>query len=276
LASRVASELRLFALLALAGACGCIYVTGVSDYEKGACEGACDAGADSSGDAPAEAATGCPEGTVLVAGGGYVPVNEPGSGIVRIDALCVDATEVTEASYRACVASGSCTPPASKTFCNYSQPGRENDPVNCVDLVQAKAYCAAQGKRLPTEDEWEWVARGGPLGTTFPWGNAVPKATDDPELLCWQGKTKHDDDTMWPTRPSGTCPVRSFAGRDGLFDLAGNVWEWTSTPGDGSTFVFRGGSVFDPAEPATFGAGSRRTGASTGYPGVGVRCFRSL
>ena len=96
LASPVASELRFFALLALASACGCIYVTGVSDYEKGACEGPCDAGVDSSADTPSEAATdgatGCPAGTVLVGGGGYVPVNEPGSGIVRIDALCVDAT----------------------------------------------------------------------------------------------------------------------------------------------------------------------------------------
>ncbi|MGZ3417884.1 MAG: formylglycine-generating enzyme family protein [Polyangiales bacterium] len=266
--------MRFTFVLAIAGACGCIYVTGVSDYEKGACEGPCtttDAGTETS----TEVGTGCPDGMVIVAGGGFVPASTPGSGIVHVDALCVDSTLVTEAAYRACVASGACTPPPNKTFCNYSHPGRENDPINCIDLVQAKAFCSAQGKRLPTESEWEWVARGGPLGYAYPWGNAEPTATDDPELLCWSGKTKRDDDTVWPNRPAGTCAVKSFAGRDGLFDLAGNVWEWTSTPGDGTTFVFRGGSVFDAPDPLTFRVGTRHMGASAAYPGVGVRCFRS-
>jgi formylglycine-generating enzyme required for sulfatase activity len=267
---RVALSLGI--VLGLASTCACIYVTGVSGYEKGACEGAC---GDAAIDVATDGAAACPEGMIMVAGGGYVPVAKPGSGIVRIDTLCVDPTEVTESAYRACVASGACTAPPNKTFCNYSRPGRENDPINCIDLVQAKAFCSAQGKRLPTEDEWEWVARGGPLGYAYPWGNAEPTAKDDPELLCWQGKTKHDDDTMWPARPSGTCAVKSFAGREGIFDLAGNVWEWTSTPGESTTFVFRGGSVFDPADPLTYRAGARRTGASASYPGVGVRCFRT-
>lgn len=259
-------------LTALAGGWGCIYLTGVQDFQKGPCEGPCvDAAPE------AETAAACPAGMILVAGGGFVPAAKPGSGIVRVEALCVDPTEVTESAYRACVASGKCTPPPNRTFCNYSIPGRENDPINCVDLTQAKTFCASVGKRLPTEDEWEWVARGGPLGLTYPWGNVAPDAADDPERLCWQGKTKHDDDLMWPDRPSGTCPVRSFSAgaREGIFDLAGNVWEWTSTE-DGTQFVFRGGSAFDPAEPATtFGAGARRTGASASYSGVGVRCFKS-
>lgn len=248
---------------------GCIYLTGVSDYEKGSCEGAC-------ADAATDAASGpCPAGMVLVAGGSFVPVAKPAGGIVRIDDLCVDATEVVESAYRGCVAAGTCTPPPARTFCNYGQPGRENDPINCVDLTQAKTYCASLGKRLPTEDEWEWAARGGPLGYAFPWGNAAPTAADDPERLCWQGKTSRDVESQWPERPAGTCPIASFpaGARDGIFDLAGNVWEWTTTPGAATTFVFRGGSAFDPADPATFRASSRRDAASASYPGVGFRCF---
>jgi len=271
--SPVRSDARRIALvIALFANASCIYVAGVADYEKGSCEGAC---ADAAVDTPVDSSGECPTGMVLVPGGGYVPVGKPGGGIVRIDALCVDATEVTESAYRACVASGTCTAPPSKTFCNYGIPGRENDAINCIDLAQAKAFCAAKGKRLPTEDEWEWVARGGPLGYAFPWGNVEPTAGDNPERLCWQGKTKHDDETMWPNRPAGTCAVSSFASgaRDGISDLAGNVWEWTSTSTDGTNFVFRGGSAFDAADPATFRAGSRKTGASASYSGVGARCF---
>ncbi|MBI2390271.1 MAG: SUMF1/EgtB/PvdO family nonheme iron enzyme [Deltaproteobacteria bacterium] len=276
MASPVASELRSFgrawvAAAALTWSGGCIYVTGVSDYEKGACEGPCDAGVDAPADAPSQ----CPSGMVFVAGGGFVPVGRPTGGIVRVDGLCVDPTEVTESAYRACVLRGACTAPPNKTFCNHGQSGRDADPINCVDIGQAKAFCASQGKRLPTEDEWEWVARGGPLGYAFPWGNAAPLAADDPERLCWQGKTKHDTEATWPSRPAGTCAVGAFpsGARDGLFDLAGNVWEWTSTEATGTTFVFRGGSAFDPADPTTFQAGSRRTAASAAYPGVGFRCF---
>lgn len=259
------------AAAALAWPVGCIWVTGVSDYEKGACEGPCDAGVDAPPDAPSR----CPSGMVFVAGGGFTPVARPTGGIVRIDGLCVDPTEVTEAAYRACVLRGACTAPPSKTFCNYGLSGRGSDPINCVDVGQAKAFCASEGKRLPSEDEWEWVARGGPLGFVFPWGNAAPLPADDPERLCWQGKTRHDIEANWPTRPTGTCAVGSFplGARDGISDLAGNVWEWTSTEAVGTTFVFRGGSAFDPTDPATFMAGSRRTAASAAYPGVGFRCF---
>lgn len=266
-----ASRAILAWVVALACSTGCIYLTGVADYEKGTCEGPC---TDASADVP-ETAGPCPSGMVFVAAGSYTPSSRPSAGIVNIDALCVDATEVTESAYRACVAGGTCTAPPNKTFCNYAQPGRENDPINCIDLNQAKAFCASVGKRLPVEDEWEWVARGGPLGFAYPWGNAAPTASDDPELLCWQGKTRHDDDTAWPKRPTGTCPVGSFpqGAHAGIVDLAGNLWEWTSSAESGSTFVFRGGSAFDPADPTTFRVGSRRTAASASYPGVGVRCF---
>lgn len=258
------------ALLVVASTCSCIYLTGVQTFDKGPCEGPCgDAATDTV--VPTDAAS-CPTGMVFVAGGGFVPAAKPGAGIVRVDSLCVDPSEVTEAAYRACVVSGACSPPANRTFCNYGIPGRDNDAINCVDINHAKTFCASKSKRLPTEEEWEWVARGGPLGYVYPWGNAEPTAGDTPERLCWQAKTKHDNDTAWPTRPTGTCAVQSFAARDGIADLAGNVNEWTATP-EGAGFVFRGGSAFDVPDPATFRAGARRSGASAGYPGVGFRCF---
>lgn len=269
LVSRVASSLRTLASLALLSSASCIYLTGVSDYEKGVCEGPC---ADAAVDAPVDAPSRCPSDMIFVDGGSY----NPGAGIVRVDPLCVDPTEVTESAYRACVAGMKCTAAGSDPQCNYGVPGRGNDPINCVSLAQAKTFCEHLGKRLPTENEWQWVARGGNLGFTYPWENVAPTAADDPEKLCWQAKTKHDDQALWPNRPAGTCPVKSFpaGARDNIFDLAGNVWEWTSTQ-EMSSYIFRGGSAFDPPDPATYRVSSRRAGPSTGYAGIGFRCFKS-
>lgn len=255
-------------LLALAATTSCLQIAGVQSFEKGACEGPCDAGPE------AEVASKCPSGMAFVNGGSYSPRGV--GGLVRVDDLCVDVTEVTVSAYRACVLGGSCTPPPSKVFCNYGVGGRDDDPINCVDVGQAKTFCATVGARLPTEDEWEWVARADKLGYDYPWGNTIPTAADAPERLCWQGKTAHDVDTVWPSRPAGTCAVRSFpaGAHDGIFDMAGNVWEWTSTA-EGSSFVFRGGSAFDPADAANVTVKARRTAASAGYSGVGFRCFRA-
>ncbi len=255
----------------------CIYLTGVSDYEKGACEGPCTDAAADVAEAAVDAAPKCPSDMVFIDGGRYEPAGKPGSGTVSIAPLCVDATEVTESAYRACVATRNCTAPSPGIFCNYGVPGRENDPMNCVPYAQAKAFCTAAGKRLPTEDEWEWVARGGPFGYTYPWGTIGPAPTDDPERLCWQGKTAHNTPTTWPTRPAGTCPVQSFAtgARDGIFDLAGNVWEWTSTAASTTSLIIRGGSAFDPPDATTYTVSASKVSPATGYSGVGFRCFKS-
>lgn len=275
MASLVASDFRLFlvGVSILASSVSCIYLTGVADYEKGACEGPC---ADGGSDAPSDTSGPCPAGMIAVAGGTYTPSAKPSGGLVTIGALCVDPTEVSESSYRTCVGTGKCTAPASKTFCNYGLSGRGNDPVNCVDVNQAKTYCSAQGKRLPTEDEWEWVARSGSFGFAYPWGTEAPKAADDPEYLCWSGKVSHSDDKVWPNRPAGTCAVASFSrgALNGIFDLVGNVWEWTSNPTDTTSFVARGGSAFDdPTDLTKFRASARLVAASTSYPSVGFRCF---
>jgi hypothetical protein len=103
--------------------------------------------------------------------------------------------------------------------------------MNCVTFADSEAYCKSGGARLPTEVEWEFAARGGGE-LRYPWGEGSP---DD--RACW----KH----------AGTCKVGSFAkGAFGLYDISGNVWEWTETwygaypfpPEQGFAKVYRGGS----------------------------------
>jgi formylglycine-generating enzyme required for sulfatase activity len=153
-------------------------------------------------------------------GGSYVMGQKEGT--VTVQPYCLDATEVTTAAYAACVKAGDCTAEGTTegSGCNAGKEGRGRHPMNCVDWKQANSFCKAQGKRLPTEQEWEWAARGGDAARKFPWGNEAP---DDPEdRACWSGGTEGDRD--------GTCAVGSFPtgnGRFGHKDLAGNVWEWT-------------------------------------------------
>ena len=161
-------------------------------------------------------------------------------GTVTVAAFCMDRTEVTVSAYKVCVKSGKCTAANTGDQCNAGFTGREfgrwsrdNHPINCVDWNQATAYCEAQGQRLPTEEEWEYAARGTD-GRIYPWGNAEPAGQ-----LCWDGA---GNDLGEGNRKS-TCPVASFpAGNSpfGLADMSGNVMEWTSS-GDSSREVRGGG-----------------------------------
>lgn len=145
--------------------------------------------------------------------------------------FCLDITEVTTAAYGLCVDMGDCAAPDESTNCNWNEAGKDDHPVNCVLAYDADAYCAWAGKELPDEWAWEWAARSRDMGWTYAWGDEAPGDTH----ACWSGG-------MNP--PAGTCEVGSFpagASVDGVLDLAGNVWEWTSTMNDQSRAIRGGG-----------------------------------
>jgi formylglycine-generating enzyme required for sulfatase activity len=164
---------------------------------------------------------------------------------VRLSTFCMDFNEVTVGAYGTCTAPGCTTPSMSDGTCTW-RTGRENYPVNCIDWASSRAYCQSRGGDLPTEAQWEYAARG-PDGRNYPWGSQAPSAS----LLCWN-------------RPQ-PCAVRSFAAGNspfGLYDMAGNVYEWTldwyedhytagatplvdpGGPASGSGRVYRGGAWY--------------------------------
>jgi len=193
--------------------------------------------------------------------GGSFTMGDRGDAVVVLP-FCLDVTEVTADAFAACVKSGQCaaeeaggSPPDAT--CNYRVAGRGDHPMNCVDLAQATTYCQVQGKRLPSEEEWEWAARGGSRGTTYPWGNEAP----EPESgVCW--------------KQAGTCAVGTHPASDapgGIHDLAGNVWEWT-TGMIGQSHVYRGGSWGNTEARYLRAATRSRNGALVSYGVLGFRC----
>ena len=226
--------------------------------------------------------------------------NEKPAHAVSVATFQMDRTEVTVKAYRACVDAGQCVQPEAyvaekgnyRIFCNWKHPeGRDSHPVNCVDFGQALAFCTWAGKLLPTEEEWEYAARGGAEGRKYPWGN------DEPSLrrlnACGAECAGHLTANRFPgVRPMyeasddwpETAPVGSFpagASKHGVLDLAGNVWEWTASrysTYDGAKSeakrVLRGGS-WGGGDPRTERTTNRfRLAEDSRAQFLGFRCAR--
>jgi sulfatase modifying factor 1 len=198
------------------------------------------------------------------------PVHE-----AKVEAFQLDVTEVTVNAYDACLAAGKCTAPNGGGDCNEGKADRADHPINCVDHEQATAYCAFVGRRLPTEEEWEYAARGTD-GRRFPW-----KGGDPAKQLCWNG----EGNELGKGKHPSTCPVGSYpdgASPFGILDLAGNVWEWTSAAycpydkpdcGDARK-VIRGGA-WNNLVPSFVRAQDRsREAANARNDNVGFRCAK--
>jgi formylglycine-generating enzyme len=104
--------------------------------------------------------------------------------------------------------------------------GRKDHPVVHVAYEDAEAYAAWAGKALPTEAEWEYAARGGLDGAEFAWGDELtPRGRHVANT--WQGAFPWQN--LATDGHAGTCPVKSFPPNGyGLYEVCGNVWEWTT------------------------------------------------
>jgi formylglycine-generating enzyme required for sulfatase activity len=104
--------------------------------------------------------------------------------------------------------------------------GRERHPVVHVAFADAEAYAAWAGKELPTEAEWEFAARGGLDGAEYAWGDEL-MPTGKAMANTWQGEFPYENtllDGCEGTSPVGKFPPNGY----GLYDVCGNVWEWTA------------------------------------------------
>lgn len=167
-----------------------------------------------------------PRGTFKM-GATYLSENEKPLTEYMVEEFWMDQTEVTVQAFDACIRAGVCTEPDTGSNCNWKMAGRDQHPVNCVDWNQARTYCAWQCKRQPTEIEWEYAARGA-MASDYPWGYDSPHTVGKPETdLCWKGSMASLTSTCEVGKYSATLTGRPSAG--GLYDMAGNVWEWTAS-----------------------------------------------
>jgi formylglycine-generating enzyme required for sulfatase activity len=158
------------------------------------------------------------------AGPGYDPDATPEEGPPRrvtVGALTAHVREVDARSYRLCVQAGACRLGdvlAEGGYFNYGQSERGEYPMNGVSWVGAQRFCRWMGGRLPTEAEWEYLARGAE-GRRFPWGDHAPRCRVGANARIPQGCPTDG------TGPPGLAQTRSAMGLAGMGD---GVWEWVA------------------------------------------------
>lgn len=218
-----------------------------------------------------------PAGMVRVPGGEFLMGNDAGDEYekpthrVQVEPFLIDANEVTCEAYLKFVKETNHRSP--QNWVNGQFPrGAAKQPVTGVDWDDATAYANWAGKRLPTEKEWEFAARG-PTGWRYPWGN------DWRENAANAGNSNVGRLADVGSYPNGKGPF-------GTMDMIGNAWEWTATewqaypkgtsPPDGSNRlrVIRGGYWGSSVAKATttFRRGWDARGAEIGYQNTGFRC----
>jgi formylglycine-generating enzyme required for sulfatase activity len=272
--------------------------------------------------APAPVAQACPGDMIRIPGGKFYMGSDERDATdmerpahqVTLAPYCMDQFEVTVSAYKACSDKGECKRAGRENdwagitkkeraaydpLCNARDPDNKGQhPINCVDWDLADRYCVAIGKRLPTEAEWEFAARG-PDGRRYPWGDEAPTAGHlnacGNECVAWGKAHGQDLKAMYDANDGypNTAPVGSFApgrSRYGVHDVVGNVWEWTSDfyadytkaevvdpkgPSQGERRVIRGGA-WNGSEPAWVRPTFRYhdVPAKRSY-GIGFRCAKT-
>jgi len=198
--------------------------------------------------------------------------NERPSHKVVLAAYLLDRYEVSAGQYKAFADA------ARRKLIKPVPPGKENLPAVHVNWHDARAYCASLGKRLPTEAEWEYAARGGESGK-YCFGNEEARLGEYAWFWSNSGKQLH---------PVGLKKPNAY----GLYDMHGNALEWTADwysadyyelsplinpegPAEGEEKVVRGGSAFVSAGLCRSAARMRST-PDTAYSGRGFRCAASI
>lgn len=194
------------------------------------------------------------------------------SHIVTVETFWLDRTEVTNAQFARFVTAGN----TAQGYWDMYARGKDQHPVVNVTWHDAVAYCRWAGKRLPTEAEWEYAARGSD-GRKYPWGN-----TWEDSRARFYGNRGSETTAPVGSYPTGASPF-------GVMDLAGNVWEWVSSQYEPYPYVatdgrenlsapgrrvFRGGSwsSVPRTQPATY-RGSFHSGYAS--DGLGFRCAQN-
>ena len=167
----------------------------------------------------------------------------PEKTVKVFDAFYMDAYEVTVGQFKMFLKSSGYKPAKPIDWGDVSEYSLTDEhPMVHVSWFDATAYAKWAGKRLPTEKEWEWAARGGLKNKEYPWGNDKSLARDYANYEETNGKDKWGKSTA----PAGSFKPNGY----GLYDMAGNVWEWCQDWYDSGerTRVLRGGGWDDATD----------------------------